>query len=478
MFKGTSAILMALGIREGMDPLQQYRPTPLMRIADKAIIVQIIECLARMGIGSFEIILHHLPDTIESTLGDGSRWGVRIRYHLAKNPQQPFIAAVPILYSSPAQQILLGTGDCLPVFPESFYTTPPPLLLDADNSRTGWGLFSSEELLHLIKANPNFSLNESSLPSLSTNLLFSSQSSSELLASNIRFLHSEEAPAYVPSTASQPEKGIWISRGAVIHPSVKMIAPLFIGEEAQVHKDVTLGPDAVIENRSLIDEGSTVTRSLVCHDSYVGEGLNVENSIIERNLIVNIEHGSILEIKDNFILSRLSYSSPLRNLFHLLGRVVAWLLILLFSPVLALLFILFPLIQRAYVLLPSPEALPPHATFEWPYFDIKGEGVIKNILRELPALFPLSKGDLHWVGTSPLTPIEADSLPSYWKKLYFHSKAGLITLAGLDYGPEATGDERYASDAYYSAHSSVYMDCKLLFRKILSPLKNLLERKN
>ena len=74
------ALIFAAGKGERMRPLTDHTPKPLLRVGGKPLIVWHIEKLARVGISDIVINTSHLAEQFPTTLGDGSRWGVRIHY--------------------------------------------------------------------------------------------------------------------------------------------------------------------------------------------------------------------------------------------------------------------------------------------------------------------------------------------------------------------------------------------------------------
>ncbi|MBI5429812.1 MAG: nucleotidyltransferase family protein [Nitrosomonadales bacterium] len=74
------AMILAAGRGERMRPLTDHTPKPLLEVGGKPLIVWHIENLARAGISDLVINHAHLGAKIENALGDGSRYGVRIRY--------------------------------------------------------------------------------------------------------------------------------------------------------------------------------------------------------------------------------------------------------------------------------------------------------------------------------------------------------------------------------------------------------------
>ena len=78
-------MLLAAGRGERMRPLTDHTPKPLLQAGGKSLIVWHIENMARAGIRDLVINHAYLGHQIETALGDGGQFGVRIRYS-AENP--------------------------------------------------------------------------------------------------------------------------------------------------------------------------------------------------------------------------------------------------------------------------------------------------------------------------------------------------------------------------------------------------------
>lgn len=74
------AMIFAAGKGERMRPLTDHTPKPLLLAAGKPIIEYTIEQLAFAGFSDVLINTAHLGEQFAQTLGDGSRWGVKIQY--------------------------------------------------------------------------------------------------------------------------------------------------------------------------------------------------------------------------------------------------------------------------------------------------------------------------------------------------------------------------------------------------------------
>ena len=71
-------MILAAGRGERMRPLTDHCPKPLLEVGGRPLIVWHLERLARAGITRVVINHAHLGAVLESALGDGGRWGVRI----------------------------------------------------------------------------------------------------------------------------------------------------------------------------------------------------------------------------------------------------------------------------------------------------------------------------------------------------------------------------------------------------------------
>ncbi|RDS85472.1 N-acetylmuramate alpha-1-phosphate uridylyltransferase MurU [Dyella psychrodurans] len=74
------ALIFAAGLGERMRPLTHHTPKPLLSVRGKPLIVWHLEKLAAMGVHYVVINTSHLADQFPDALGDGSHWGLRIRY--------------------------------------------------------------------------------------------------------------------------------------------------------------------------------------------------------------------------------------------------------------------------------------------------------------------------------------------------------------------------------------------------------------
>lgn len=73
-------MILAAGLGTRLRPLTHRIPKPLVPVAGRPVIEYALLLLRSAGIRDIIVNLHHLGDQVRERLGDGSRYGVRIRY--------------------------------------------------------------------------------------------------------------------------------------------------------------------------------------------------------------------------------------------------------------------------------------------------------------------------------------------------------------------------------------------------------------
>ncbi|MDC4258891.1 nucleotidyltransferase family protein [Acinetobacter baumannii] len=105
------AMILAAGLGNRMRPLTLYTPKPLLEVGGKPLIVWHIEKLKKIGVTEIVINSAWLADKLISSLGDGSQFGVDIRWTREEEGLETaggIINALPLLGTDP---FILVNGD-------------------------------------------------------------------------------------------------------------------------------------------------------------------------------------------------------------------------------------------------------------------------------------------------------------------------------------------------------------------------------
>ena len=77
-----AALILAAGRGERLRPHTDRTPKPLLRVRGKPLIEWHLEALARAGVHDVVVNTAWLEEQFPAALGDGARWGLRIRYSM------------------------------------------------------------------------------------------------------------------------------------------------------------------------------------------------------------------------------------------------------------------------------------------------------------------------------------------------------------------------------------------------------------
>lgn len=120
------ALIFAAGLGERMRPLTDATPKPLLKAADKPLIVWHLEKLAAAGVREVVINTSWLAAQFPQQLGDGSQWGLQLQFsYEGATPLETgggMLHALPWLGDAP---FLLVNGD---VWTDYDFTRLPPAI--------------------------------------------------------------------------------------------------------------------------------------------------------------------------------------------------------------------------------------------------------------------------------------------------------------------------------------------------------------
>jgi len=508
------ACLIISGENQDMKTLGKRFPTTLLPFPDRPFLQQVIEYLVNQGIVEFDVFLSQAPELIEAFLVDGSRWGVKFRYHLLKDATKPLRQIKAVIGDDEDQRILLVNTTSL-ILVDLYENVPEGAILspilycrkemptgdcDLYTLWTGWGWISAAHL-HMLPDDTSWhdvynalsSQNGSRVTTVDDQYMLSVSDLKNFQLS-LRAVLSGDIQGLM-TKGREIEKGVWLSRNVSLHPTVTVNPPVYIGENTRIEKGVTLGPFAVVGSNSLLDSGSTIIDSVICPGSYVGKSLELKDTIVDKNLLVNIRHGAEITVAETFIIGSMRDTPIRRKLHDILSRLSGAALFIVFFPLFlsTALYLAIsgkrPLLNRKKVVR-IPAMSDPAAWASFMLFSfVKSEAVSPEnghlgrvlsarqsfFLVFLPALINVMRGDICLIGVIPRSQEEVLSLQDDWRELYLSNKAGIVTEAFLNFGIKITRDDLYSAEAFYTVSSGFMYDLKLFIRyflQIFGPARN------
>ncbi|GEM_PF-414301 len=388
------AILIATGEKNKLSPLTADMSSPMIPVVDRPVIVYAIELLARAGFRDIFVSLYEQASQIESYLGNGERWNVRLHYLLQREasgsagalkwaaalltdtflvlPADAIIdldiqaaldshvahggMATAILSHAAAQQRSIEYLVGLDAH-GSLQSVDPTTADSAAYAYTGGFIFEPAvldyipiktvvqchtQLMATLERAGNTAHGHIMNGYWNPLTTFSDfQSAQNTLLASLTDTHANRAIGqmgqsstlrypYVEAGELQP--GIWVGPNSIIHPSVRLTPPLFIAAGSRIGRDVELGPNAVIGVGAVIDDGVTVQQSTVLPYTYVGQFLHLADRVAHQSELIDVKTGVNIQITDPWLLSAVDPALSSSLLRSLTERLLALCALIVSAP--------------------------------------------------------------------------------------------------------------------------------------------------
>ncbi|MCX6362398.1 MAG: hypothetical protein NT029_21600 [Armatimonadetes bacterium] len=276
----------------------------LLPLGDRPFAQHVVERLVSLGATRLTFVSEPLGRKWRELLGDGARWGCTFEF-VGAAPDDTY-GAVARAAGEPGETVWLAHADEAPgVAAEDVAGETAGILLRADGDEwTGWAIVTSGALATLTGCADRKAAGatlDARCRRVRCETTLSMADYTAFLASQFALLQGEAAAA--PLTGREVRPGIRMGRGAVAHPSVEFIAPVFIGDNVRIGADSRIGPNVVIGRGCVVEKKCTVADAMVADNTYAGEGLELNHVLVAGSTILNVELGAAMVIPDKFILS-------------------------------------------------------------------------------------------------------------------------------------------------------------------------------
>ena len=105
------------------------------------------------------------------------------------------------------------------------------------------------------------------------------------------------------------EKGVHIGSNVVLEKGVEAKPPVIVGDNAWCARNVAIDGRVIIGNGAVVAEGARLNRTIVCDDTFVGQGLDLSSKIIFGNRIIDGLTGTWTDVDDAGIARRIAQPS-------------------------------------------------------------------------------------------------------------------------------------------------------------------------
>ncbi len=477
------AAILALGENSALEPLNSRFPGPMMPLVDRPFIQHVVEHIVARGVQEVHFFLSHLPECIETHFGGGERWGCHFYYHLVRN--EALLGRVLRSVAFEEGPVLLADADRFPLMKEGderLFSGTSAMTVNCGGEWTGWARVSAALLDQCPETDePDVLAAWIKRQTRPQNRIEVEECLNIRSFGGVMEAHALALAKRAPGmmfAARESDPGIWISRNVRLHPAARLVPPVYIGEDCRVESGVSLGPNVVVGARSIIDARTVAENTVVFPGTYVGEALELQDVIVDRNCLVNVRLDSGATVTDSFILGAAGSVRVGDWLHRLAERVVALALLLVLWPL--------PLIALAVatargggwrvldgVRMPTEPSPASWTSIPLGYVACSADatgGSCGRLARIcgwfVPGLVWVILGDLSLVGMPVRDREGLLALDDGWRSLCLSSKAGLITEAEVA-GAGGSRDLQFTADAFYATRAGLRHDVLLFGQYIL-----------
>jgi mannose-1-phosphate guanylyltransferase / phosphomannomutase len=337
------AVIMAGGEGTRLRPQTSNLPKPMLPLVGRPMMEHIVSLLRRHGINDIVVTVAFLPNAIRSYFGDGSELGVRMVYATEETPLGT-AGSVRNAKDELTERFVVISGDVLTdidltsviAFHDKNQALATIALSAVENplefgivitredgsierflEKPGWGQVFSDtintgiyvlepEILDAIPAGRSVDFSSEVFPGVLEDggPIFGAVADGywEDVGTTAAYLKAHEdildGRVRVDVSGFELRPGVWVGKGSSIAPSVRIVAPVFIGENCTIDADAVLGSYTTIGANTRIAERGEVQRSVIGENAYLGPSVRVEGAVLGRSCDlrtgVRCEPGSVV----------------------------------------------------------------------------------------------------------------------------------------------------------------------------------------
>ncbi|GAX88927.1 sugar phosphate nucleotidyltransferase [Effusibacillus lacus] len=309
------AVIMAGGKGTRLRPLTCHLPKPMVPLLDRPCMEYIIDLLKRHGTTEIAVTVQYLPQMIKNHFGDGTEFGVKLRYFEETSPlgtagsvknAAEFLDGTFLVISGDAltdfnlskavafheEKKALGTLVLtqvdIPLEYGIVMTEPDgrivrflekPSWSEVFSDTVNTGIYVLEpEILNLFEPGRAYDFSKDLFPLMLRLGLPLYGYVAEGYWSDVGNLTQYRQAQFdildglvgvkIPGIEAFP--GVWLGENVTIHDLVRLEGPVFIGKGTVVESDVRIGPYTIIGRHNWLGRKAEVERSVIWVRNYIG----------------------------------------------------------------------------------------------------------------------------------------------------------------------------------------------------------------
>jgi N-acetylglucosaminyldiphosphoundecaprenol N-acetyl-beta-D-mannosaminyltransferase len=457
-------VLFATAMAPHDIPVSEDFPAALLPMGCSTLIERALEQLSNVGVRQIDLVVSSRPEEMRRLLGNGERWGLTLRWHLAKDAATPY-GILQSLVIGESERILIGHADrwIADDAMAALVERDQVLTLASDEAGVrwaGWGCATRSMLNAISPFN-----NESTLGSLlcggTSELLVLAPDQYIQVGNSAQLMHAQKSALtaafidQVPATWLRAPWGAY-SPDAVVQAGALIEGPVLIGPGCLISSGASIGPATVLTSDVVISSDSIVRNSVVLPHTYVGTGLELDETIVNAHSVQHLRLGvrTVLPASDGLLLDLQKTPGARTSWF---ARIVAAIACVAILPWLIVDTALrrsrgMPLrwSQRPIVLGLDPQSGGPRLkNLRCATSDLHEE---RALLTNCGAWLDIVAGNRRWFGARPRSESEWYALSRDWQLLLANTPVGCLHAPAWSEAQGENPEARAAADVFFAVN--------------------------
>lgn len=331
-------------------------------------------------------------------------------------------------------------------------------------------------------------------------------------------MQDDELSGRLPAGYSEFAPNVWVGRGVRIHPSARVIGPAILHHGAVVHEGATVIGPCTIGEGVIVQNDATIAQSVLADAVAIRAGDTLRHQILSGELRESVDSYLVSDsidrmpwtmpeekIADSIAVAQtaehaqMNMALTLKRLLDLLGAFIG---LLLFSPLMAMVAALIKLESRGKVLYGQERegrngrvfkcwkfrtmsegahalqrVMQEQNAMDGPQFKIANDPRVTRVGRwlratnidELPQLWNVLVGEMSLVGPRP-SPFRENQICVPWRRARLSVRPGITGLWQVCRHNRSEGDfhQWIAYDTLYVRHHTFLLDVKILLATVFT----------
>lgn len=470
---GLRTVIFATATAPHDVPVPEDYPLALLPFGYSTFAERTLEQLSNAGIRLIDLVVSGRPEELRRLLGSGERWGVQLRWHLAKDPSTPY-GILQSLGLNQAQRVLIGHADrWIAEDALGSLVKYNQLLAQTDEEGVkwaGWGCVTPA-MLGSIPPHCDEAALGGFMFSLAPRLLmlepgqFIGVGNAMQLLSAQRMALKDHFMKDVPATWLRTAWGAH-SPDALVEAGAMIEGPVLIGHGCFVTAGARIGPDTILTQDVVVSAGSIVRNSIVLPHSFVGHGLELDETIVNARSVQHLRLGvrTVMPSSEGLLLDLQPKGSAGSSWF---ARAMAVLACLTFLPWLAVDTGIrrvrgLPLRWRKRSVAMGRDTDSGEVRMRILRCARSTEHGMGRLLANYGAWMDVAAGYRTWFGARPRSLSEWYALGRDWQLVLANTPVGCIHAPAWSEGWDESLEARAAADVFFAVHRGMVERTRLL----------------